>query len=439
MARFALFTNGVKVETLDELRENYNISDMLQNFESKALHRWLAVNHYQKELPLIENISSEDVNTSLMDVLGLSGQQKDNAIHREKQRVLAIENKLKLETEQINAQQIQEFLFQKSHISLDTLTCQIINVEKVLHGGDFIAGDKFYICCETDKKFYYLNNENIFEHHDSLNNLENADRININISWNKFKSKNFSNGSIVTFEDKSFLQYDEVDKWSIQECFWLKNKNTFFNFDHIYEIVPSADQNLISLSKEDGKCTLCFLDASGKNWSLQSRTCFEDKSFVIDEMVFFKGVYIAATSKTGPCGNGKINTFHSIYTSNDACNFSCTPWSQEAPHTFWTKHLFSLEDICFVTVSDCITHYTLDGETWLPLDYKFEKIFKYKEVYFADIPLGNQKQVFTSDDGVQWKKLINLENIEFRGICNDTMFFHDYYPQDRMLIVKLDW
>ena len=68
MARFALFTNGVKVEKLDELRENYNINDMLQNFESKALHRWLAVNHYQKELPLIENISSESIQAFVSEV-----------------------------------------------------------------------------------------------------------------------------------------------------------------------------------------------------------------------------------------------------------------------------------------------------------------------------------------------------------------------------------
>ena len=42
MARFALFTNGVKVETLDDLKDNFNIKDMENNFRTRSLHRWLA-------------------------------------------------------------------------------------------------------------------------------------------------------------------------------------------------------------------------------------------------------------------------------------------------------------------------------------------------------------------------------------------------------------
>ena len=79
MARFALFTNGVKVETLDELRENYNISDMLQNFESKALHRWLAINNFQEELKKIESITNDvgdKLSNTLMEYFALSDEQK---------------------------------------------------------------------------------------------------------------------------------------------------------------------------------------------------------------------------------------------------------------------------------------------------------------------------------------------------------------------------
>ena len=435
MARFALFTNGVKVETLDELKENFNIRDMLENFETKALHRWLVVNHYQKELASIENMSSDVAKVSLMDTLGLSEEQKDRAKYREDQRVLTIENRLKQETERNNAQQLQEHLYKKSHISLDTLSCNIVIVEKLLHGKDIIVDDNLFFYCETDKKFYLLNDKDIFVLHDSLNNLEDTDRV--ARGWYELTSRSFSGGFIITFNDKSLLRYDKSGKWRFQNCFWLKDMNGWY--DCVYGIVSSANQNIISLSKEDGKCTLCCLDASGEDWILQSRICFEDKDFAIDEMVYFHGIYIAATSKTGPCGNGKINTYHSIFTSEDCNHFSAVSWSQEAPHTFWRKHLFSFEEICFATVSDCTTHYTLDGKTWLTLEYKFEKIFKYKDVYFADVQLGNQKRIFTSDDGIQWKKLIDLENIEFRGICNDKMVFHEYHPQDKMLIAPLEW
>ena len=41
MARFALFTNGVKVETLEDLKNNFTLKDMENNFRTKSLHRWL--------------------------------------------------------------------------------------------------------------------------------------------------------------------------------------------------------------------------------------------------------------------------------------------------------------------------------------------------------------------------------------------------------------
>lgn len=97
MARFALFTNGVKVETLDELRENYNISDMLQNFESKALHRWLASNCLLEELTKLEKINSnisDEVNSVLMDILGVPESIKQEFLKKKQQEQKQRENAL---------------------------------------------------------------------------------------------------------------------------------------------------------------------------------------------------------------------------------------------------------------------------------------------------------------------------------------------------------
>ena len=62
MARFALFTNGVKVETLDDLKGNFNIKDMLENYRNKALHRWLMVNRMTGELSQVEAITATEDN-----------------------------------------------------------------------------------------------------------------------------------------------------------------------------------------------------------------------------------------------------------------------------------------------------------------------------------------------------------------------------------------
>ena len=95
MARFALFTNGVKVETLDDLRENYNISDMLQNFESKKLHRWLAGNCLLEELTKVEQIKanvSDEVNSVLMDILGVPENVKQEFLKKKQQEQKQREN-----------------------------------------------------------------------------------------------------------------------------------------------------------------------------------------------------------------------------------------------------------------------------------------------------------------------------------------------------------
>lgn len=77
MARFALFTNGARVETLDELKENFNIKDMENNFRTKSLHRWLAEKGLRDELQRIENIPSDgDISILLMECFTLSEEQK---------------------------------------------------------------------------------------------------------------------------------------------------------------------------------------------------------------------------------------------------------------------------------------------------------------------------------------------------------------------------
>ena len=84
MARFALFTNGVKVETLDDLKDNFNIKDMENNFRTKALHRWLAEKGLREELKKIENIPSDSdkLGDLLMECFALSDEQRNTVKER---------------------------------------------------------------------------------------------------------------------------------------------------------------------------------------------------------------------------------------------------------------------------------------------------------------------------------------------------------------------
>ena len=75
MALFALRSNGKKIETLEELRENFNTQDMLDNFKTRCLHRWLEINRLFNELAEIKQIQSgnpDEIVSSLLDILKIS-------------------------------------------------------------------------------------------------------------------------------------------------------------------------------------------------------------------------------------------------------------------------------------------------------------------------------------------------------------------------------
>lgn len=77
MARFAIYSNGKKLETIEDLKENFTLKDMVNNFRTKSLHRWLAEKGLRDELQRIENIPSDgDISILLMECFTLSEEQK---------------------------------------------------------------------------------------------------------------------------------------------------------------------------------------------------------------------------------------------------------------------------------------------------------------------------------------------------------------------------
>ena len=77
MARFAIYSNGKKLETIEDLKENFTLKDMVNNFRTKSLHRWLAEKGLRDELRRIENFPSDgDISILLMECFTLSEEQK---------------------------------------------------------------------------------------------------------------------------------------------------------------------------------------------------------------------------------------------------------------------------------------------------------------------------------------------------------------------------
>ncbi|MDR1508471.1 MAG: hypothetical protein LBS53_02400 [Synergistaceae bacterium] len=77
--KFNLICDNVPIRTLDDLRENFNIDDILNCYENKVLHRWLGARGYEEELRRVEAISSNkpvEIIKSLADVFEI---EKDPA------------------------------------------------------------------------------------------------------------------------------------------------------------------------------------------------------------------------------------------------------------------------------------------------------------------------------------------------------------------------
>ena len=72
--------DGQKVRTLEELRENYNLEDILAHFYSGKLQKWLASRDYKHELEQVKNIVSSnklDVSSKLLDIFKIEHDKKE--------------------------------------------------------------------------------------------------------------------------------------------------------------------------------------------------------------------------------------------------------------------------------------------------------------------------------------------------------------------------
>ena len=72
--------DGKEVRTLDELRENFNLDDVLKHFYSGKLQKWLASRDYKHELDQVKDIASSnklDVSCKLLDIFKIEYDKDD--------------------------------------------------------------------------------------------------------------------------------------------------------------------------------------------------------------------------------------------------------------------------------------------------------------------------------------------------------------------------
>ena len=80
--KFNLILDKQPVRTIDELRENFSIEDMLKYFKNGLLLRWLKVRGYEAEYKAVKDIdnssTSKDIVISLIKIFGMIDVDMDN-------------------------------------------------------------------------------------------------------------------------------------------------------------------------------------------------------------------------------------------------------------------------------------------------------------------------------------------------------------------------
>lgn len=58
--KFNLIVDGKSIRTIDQLKENFNVDDVLEHYESGVLQRWLQVREYEEYLIKVMEINNQD-------------------------------------------------------------------------------------------------------------------------------------------------------------------------------------------------------------------------------------------------------------------------------------------------------------------------------------------------------------------------------------------
>ncbi|BCZ17469.1 hypothetical protein NHP190003_07510 [Helicobacter sp. NHP19-003] len=74
-AKFALNCDGQKIRNLKDLKEHFDILDVLELFKNQTLHRWLKFNNHAQELQAIQAINAPqdlEIVCQLCQIFGVS-------------------------------------------------------------------------------------------------------------------------------------------------------------------------------------------------------------------------------------------------------------------------------------------------------------------------------------------------------------------------------
>lgn len=112
MARLPLIINEQRLRTLDELRENFNLAELIERFRGGQLRAWLYNWDFKAEQELVEVLPADLPDPKLADALcrifGIEGDSRTQALNSLKEEKVRQIQEQQLETQRQQEQQRQE-------------------------------------------------------------------------------------------------------------------------------------------------------------------------------------------------------------------------------------------------------------------------------------------------------------------------------------------
>jgi len=113
-----------KIRTLDELKENFNIDDILDWYEQGVLQKWLNVRNYHEQLEKIRKINSQDlleIASEIISIFNFTEEQSKAALdsvnyrlnYAKQHEISSNDNALLIEKYHIRYEEIKNMLLER--------------------------------------------------------------------------------------------------------------------------------------------------------------------------------------------------------------------------------------------------------------------------------------------------------------------------------------
>ncbi|CCB79245.1 hypothetical protein HBZC1_02590 [Helicobacter bizzozeronii CIII-1] len=163
LAKFALTCDGEKITSLEQLKEHFNLLDVLEHYKTNTLWRWLRSRGYESELQGIEAITATQDTEILKALCEVFGIEADQQMIQE-----VLEDRKNMEEKEASK---AEFKTQHALVPLNTpkalTTLPALNAHSTPHAPNF----KDYLKSYTTLKNKLFNAKNLEEGKDALREL----------------------------------------------------------------------------------------------------------------------------------------------------------------------------------------------------------------------------------------------------------------------------